>query len=678
MVEKNSRRSFLKTLALGSLGTFCLSSCGAGRKKLPNILYILADDLGYGDVKAFNCNCKIPTPHLNNLALNGMIFRDAHASSSVCTPTRYGILTGRYNWRSRLKSGVLAGYSPALIEEGRMTVASFLKEQGYATACIGKWHLGWNWATKNEYVFSDDWNETGENVDFNRPVRRGPRAVGFDYNFCIPASLDIAPYVFLENDQVEAPPTRLVEKRDGYEFFRSGPAAQGFIHEEVLSTFTQKSLDWIRGHKDSEHPFFLYFALSAPHTPILPSPEFQGKSGLGPYGDFVMQCDGIVGQIIQTLKEIRQYENTLVLFASDNGCSPMANYEHLESQGHDPSYIFRGHKADIFEGGHRIPLIACWPAVIKKNSESKDLVCLTDLLATVADISGKKLPDNAAEDSVSMLPVFQGKPSSPVRETIVHHSINGSFSIRKGKWKLEFCPGSGGWSEPTPAKARAQHFSRIQLYDLSEDIGETCNLADQYPRVVFELTRVMEDYVKSGRSTPGKPQANTGAVDFWRHTLVNLADQPTKISHKAKGKRVIGAEKPELLTDGILGTLQYDDGNWTGFEGIDAVMLLDLEENLAIGSLEIGFLQDQESWIFLPRTVTLESSFDNKNFKNIMKIEYGIEKNDKPSRKKCIYKGPDIRARFIKITAENIVHCPLWHSGKDGIAWIFCDEIVVN
>ncbi len=316
-----NRRDFLKTTGFGAFGLFTIFSTNllAKKRSLPNIVYILADDMGYGDVEALNKNCKIPTPHLNKLAQNGMIFTDAHSSSAVCTPTRYGVLTGRYNWRSRLKSGVLAGYSPALIDENRITVASFLKDQGYKTACVGKWHLGWNWATKNDYIYTDGWNETGEHVDYSKPVKRGPQSVGFDYNFCIPASLDIVPYVYLENNKVIAPPSHIIEKRDGYEFYRSGPTAEGFVHEEVMPTFTKKSVNWINQQCKNENPFFLYFPLSAPHTPILPTKEFQGKSGIGPYGDFVMQCDWTVGQIIKTLKENDVYDNTLVIFTSDNG-----------------------------------------------------------------------------------------------------------------------------------------------------------------------------------------------------------------------------------------------------------------------------------------------------------------------------------------------------------------------
>lgn len=678
---KYSRRQFIKTVGLGS-AALMLANCTKIKDNInkPNIVYILADDMGYGDVQAFNENCKIPTPHLNKLAQNGMIFTDAHSGSAVCTPTRYGVLTGRYNWRSRLKAGVLAGYSPHLIEEGRLTVSSFLKSQGYSTGCVGKWHLGWDWATKDDYEYTDAWGETGEHVDYSKPITNGPRAVGFDYNFCIQA-LCRAPYVYLENNKVVESPTEIIKRQGGYGFYRKGPIAENFDHKEVLPKFTSKSVDFIKRKSDQNKPFFLYFPLSAPHTPILPTEKFKGKSGLGPYGDFVMQCDWTVGKIVETLKQQKIYNNTLIIFTSDNGCSPMANFKHLEQNGHDPGYHFRGHKADIFEGGQRIPFIACWPEKIEPNSVCNDVTCLTDLMATTADMLGEELPDNAGEDSVSMLPNLLGKAEKPLREATVHHSINGSFSIRKGKWKLEFCPGSGGWSSPTPAQAKNQALSKIQLYDLSKDIGETNNIADQYPKIVYELTKIMEKYVKQGRSTPGKPQENNGKVDFWKHTLVKKSNKPAKINHKAINKKVEIAnsnKNSKILTNGVLGTLKFDDGNWLGFEGNDANIILDLEKQIDISSVKIGFLQDQNAWIFLPENVKIEYSGNDKNYKSLKSISHKIQKNDKPIRKPCGLDNLDLKARYIRITAENIKQCPEWHKGSGGKAWIFCDEIVVR
>ena len=254
--------------------------------------------------------------------------------------------------------------------------------------------------------------------------------------------------------------------------------------------------------------------MPAPHTPILPTEEFQGKSGTNEYGDFVLQVDWTVGQVMKALKRNGLEENTLIIFTSDNGCSNKADFEELAQFDHDPSYVFRGHKADIFEGGHRIPFITRWPARIAAGAECADTICLTDLMATAAEITGDILPDNAAEDSVSFLPNLLGTATAPVREATVHHSINGSFSIRQGKWKLELCPGSGGWSDPKPKSKAAKQLPAVQLYDLSSDVGETTNLQAKHPDVVKRLTALLQDYVDRGRSTPGTPQKNNGQVNI--------------------------------------------------------------------------------------------------------------------------------------------------------------------
>ncbi len=466
----------------------------------PNIVYILADDLGYGDVSAFNENAAWQTPNIDRLASEGMIFTDAHSGSAVCTPTRYGVLTGRYAWRSSLKSGVTWSWDDALIQEGRITVGSLLQTHGYKTACIGKWHLGLGWQQHEEIA---------DSIDFSKQVLRGPVTRGFDYFFGIPASLDIPPYVYIENDRVTALPDRMTISETKYGWWRLGHTGSDFIHEQVLPKLTEKAVAFIDNHVKNNNnlPFFLYFPLPAPHTPILPLPEFQGKTGTNPYGDFVFQVDWTVRQILEALEKHGLTENTLIIFTSDNGCSPQARYDELAEYGHNPSYIFRGHKADIFEGGHRIPFMARWPGVIKPGTRSEETICLTDLLATTADIMDDPLPDNAGEDSYSLLPLFEGESfSTPLREATVHHSVNGSFAIRKGKWKLILCPGSGGWSYPVPVEAKKMDLPPFQLYDMSIDIGEQNNLAADYPRMVNELKELLKQYILSGRSTPGEPQ----------------------------------------------------------------------------------------------------------------------------------------------------------------------------
>lgn len=479
---------------------------GATAADTPNIVCILCDDLGYGDVRCFNPNGKIPTPHMDRIAREGMMFTDAHSGSAVCTPTRYGILTGRYAWRSQLKQGVLGGFSPPLIEPGRPTVASFLKEAGYATACIGKWHLGMDWPHTG--------GGKGESaIDYTRPIRGGPVALGFDRYFGISASLDMPPFVFIEDDHVTARPT--VEK----EWVRKGPAAPDFEAIDVLPTLTGRAVDYINRQSTPAKegkPFFLYLPLASPHTPILPTKEWQGKSGLNAYSDFVMQTDATVGALLDALDRNGLTSGTLVVLTSDNGCSPEAKIPMLRAKGHDPSAGFRGAKADIFEGGHRIPFIARWPGRVKPGTRSDRTVCLTDLFATYAAILGRKLPDHAAVDSVSLLPMLLGDVSAPPREAVVHHSINGSFSIRQGKWKLILCPDSGGWSAPKPDSPAAAKLPAVQLHDLDADPAETHNVEAEHPEIAARLIALLEKYAADGRSTPGSPQPNTGKVTIRR------------------------------------------------------------------------------------------------------------------------------------------------------------------
>jgi arylsulfatase A len=443
-----------------------------------------------------------------------------------CTPTRYGILTGRYNWRSRFKSGVQGGMSPRLIEPGRLTVAELLKQHGYATACIGKWHLGMDWPLKPGAPAFDDRIEKGEDgwrVDFTKPIRNGPNSVGFEYYFGISASLDMVPYAWIENDRVTEKPTtdkafEMVLGRTNKRT-RRGPATEKFEAEEVLPVLTRKAVEFVEaraGEARGGKPFFLYLPLASPHTPILPTREWQGKSGLNPYADFVMQTDSALGQLLAALDRGGIASNTLVIFTSDNGCSPEADYKQLAAQGHNPSHHFRGTKADIFEGGHRVPFIVRWPARVKGGGSTPQIVCLTDLMATCAEILGAKLPETAGEDSVSFLPALLGEKGSAARTSIVHHSINGSFAIREGDWKLALCSSSGGSSAPRPGMPASSNLPPVQLYNLRQDIGEKVNLAAEKPGVVTRLTKLLEKQVADGRSTPGPAQTNTGAVNIWR------------------------------------------------------------------------------------------------------------------------------------------------------------------
>ena len=467
----------------------------------PNIVFILADDLGYGDVQALNpARGKIRTPHLDRLAAQGMIFTDAHSGSSVCTPTRYGLLTGRYAWRTRLQRGVLDGTDdPPLIGEDRLTVPALLRQHGYATAAIGKWHLGFGSerpASAAAPAASSPTAPTGKKMgEAGLPVGTrivgGPITRGFDYFWGCSNARTMSGLI--ENDRVieNLPPIDMLPRLERQ--------AVGYIADRADAAKSGK-------------PFFLYVPLTSPHTPILPTPEWQGKSGLGAYADFTMQTDAVVGQILAALDAHGLADNTLLIFTADNGCSPQADTPGLEKQGHFASAGFRGYKADIWEGGHRVPFLARWPGRVAAGSRTDQTVCLTDFMRTAADLLGAALPDTAAEDSVSFLPALLGRAAAPRREATVHHSIDGSFAIRQGPWKLAFCPGSGGWSRPRPGTDDTSTLPPVQLFDLSADAAEEKNLAAQHPEVVLRLTKLLEHYVAEGRSTPGARQTNDAPV----------------------------------------------------------------------------------------------------------------------------------------------------------------------
>lgn len=404
-----------------------------------------------------------------------------------------------------------------------------LKEQGYATACVGKWHLGMDWVKKEGKDVSELSIETPEqvnHVDYTQPIANGPNSVGFDYYYGISASLDMVPYTFIENDRVTVVPSvhkdfpLMIGREKGR--CRLGPAAPGFEVEQVLPALTRKAVEVIAtraADAKAGKPFFLYLPLNAPHTPVAPTAEWQGKSGLNPYGDFVMQTDATIGAVMRALDEQGIANNTLLILTSDNGCSPQADFPALLAKGHNPSWALRGHKADIWDGGHRVPFIVRWPGQVKAGSVCDQLVSLVDFTATCAEALGVKLPANAAEDSVSILPALLGKSDDkPLREALVHHSIEGKFSIRQGKWKLELCPGSGGWSLPRDPQAKKQGMPALQLYDMTLDIGEQRNLEAEHPDVVKRLLALLEKYVAQGRSTPGEPQKNTVEVDIWKHS----------------------------------------------------------------------------------------------------------------------------------------------------------------
>ena len=516
MIDYKTLKNYI--LASSLILAFGLSGCSddGNEQNKPNIIFILADDMGYGDVSSYNENGKINTKNIDQLAAEGIKFTDAHTTAPVCTPSRLGLLTGRYNWRSRLKKGNVNGRMNAIIPTTRTTVASMLQKNGYQTAFIGKWHLGWNWALKDSSIVTKDFYgpDAFSNVDFSKPVTKGPNDLGFDYAYGHAASLDMAPYVYVENGNVTQFPHNKTVSTDVYGWWREGPTSEDFIHEDVTPNFFRKAISYIHDKGKDKKPFFLYLALPSPHTPILPSEEWLGKSGVNPYGDFVMMIDDYVGQLLSALKEDGLEDNTLVVFATDNGGAPAAKIDVMEAKGHYSSYIYRGNKFDIYEGGHRVPFIAKWPNKIKKGLVSDETICTADFMATCADIVGYSLLDNEGEDSYSMVPLFeQEKLDKPFREATIHHSVNGSFAIRKGEWKLIMCPGSGGHSYPTPKDEIFASLPPIQLYNLKDDPSETNNLQAENTAKVEELKSLLVKLIKDGRSTPGIPQKND-AIDF--------------------------------------------------------------------------------------------------------------------------------------------------------------------
>ncbi|EMI17474.1 arylsulfatase A [Rhodopirellula maiorica SM1] len=474
----------------------------------PNIVFILADDMGYGEVSAMNPDrCKVPTPAIDRLAAQGMLMTDAHSSSSVCTPTRYSILTGRYNWRTKLQRFVLYGYSPPLIDSNRLTVAGFLKEQGYNTAAIGKWHLGMDLPTTDGKAPGK--GHSPKNIDWKGTIKNGPTSRGFDYFYGISASLDMPPFIYIENDRFVGQATATKK------YQREGPAEPDFEAVDVLPVLKQKAVNYIK-RQTTGRPYFAYIALNSPHTPILPSREWQGKSAVGRYGDFVMQTDDVVGAIVDAIDQSASAENTIVIFTTDNGCSKMAKIEQLKEAGHYVSGPLRGSKGDLWEGGHRVPFILRWPAKVAAGTRSDETIGQWDLMATCADLLQTELPPRTAEDSVSFLPALQGQPIQSTRRGIVHHAIDGHFAYRAGDWKLLLARGSGGLTAPREKNVSADA-PQVQLYNLATDIGETNNLYRSEPDIVNRLLGLLESDVRRGRSSEGVDAKNdVESIQLWK------------------------------------------------------------------------------------------------------------------------------------------------------------------
>ncbi len=513
------------------------TSCSS-KNALPNIVIIYADDLGYGDVQSYNpTKGRIPTPHIDGLAIEGMHFTDAHSSSAVCSPSRYTLLTGRYHWRSRLQKGIVGVFRAPLITPDRLTLAGVAKKRGYQTACIGKWHLGWDWpippakrdlfTSKQKKISATDAHRDAWQEVFSQPIAGGPTAVGFDEYF----GTDVPnwpPFCFIENDRTIGIPT---EFGAGSLFGKNqaslqGPSVNNWKLENVLPVLGDKCVAFIERMAASSKPFLLYLPLTSPHTPLSVNEPWSGKSGLGLYADLVMETDAIVGQVLKALEKTGVADRTLVIFTSDNGCAPYVGnttlaeardttfkswpwdrnrhadlpIAALERKGHYPSGPLRGYKSDAWEGGHRVPFVVRWPGVVIPGSFSAHLIHQADIMATIADILNLSLPPDAGEDSYSLMPLLRGG-NDPIRAHAVSASISGVPSLRMDSWKLLLAQGSGGWSPGGDS-------SHVQLYNLNNDLSEENNLAGELPDRVSEMVLLLEKLIADGRSTLGPKQKN--------------------------------------------------------------------------------------------------------------------------------------------------------------------------
>lgn len=478
----------------------------------PNIIFIFCDDLGYGDVGALNAESKIPTPNMDRLAAEGMTFRDGHCSAASCTPSRYAALTGRYSWRTALKSGVIGGFSENLVEPDRATVASVLKGSGYRTAAFGKWHLGMKWPVQKGRRIDKN-SATLDSINWEAPIENGPCTVGFDRYFGISASLDMPPYTFIEDDHVTAVPDTVLSGADfkSSKFGRKGPGVKSWRNEDVMPTIVNHAIDYIKA-SDGKQPFYLYLPLNAPHTPHVPSRDFLGKSEIGLYGDFVMEVDYHIGRVMQALDDAGLAENTLILFSSDNG--PERNmYATRAETGHDSSGPLLGAKRDTWEGGHRVPFLVRWPASVKPGSKCDQPVSLVDWPATCAELAGASYGKDDFPDSISFASALRGEVISGNGQRIyVYRGSKGGLAFRQGDWKLLTHEGSGG-NTYTKKSLHGREFEaydrKAQLYNIKNDPYETANVYDQHPEVVERIREAGIQVIKQGRTTPGDTLPNT-------------------------------------------------------------------------------------------------------------------------------------------------------------------------
>ena len=496
----------------------------------PNIVLVLADDLGYGDVSCYNPAAKFKTPHVDRLATQGTRFTDVHTPTSVCTPTRYGILTGRHSWRTKLQRGVLGDYDGPLIAPDRLTLPALLAKHGYRTACVGKWHLGidWNFAGHDLGLFKFGYGRGAPKeataaqlaawqAVFSRPFTGGPVHRGFHSYFGTDVP-NIPPYGFIRDDRLTVVPGVMKPAGDVSDVGNrtttgpAGPMVEGWQFDQIMPALVREAEAVIARGAETRQPFLLYFALTAPHFPVVPSPAFHGKSGVCDLADFIIETDDALGRVMAALERHGLADNTILIFTSDNG--PAINSRTpLTGAGHSGSGPLRGKKASIYEGGHRVPFVVRWPGHTPAGAVSDELICQTTFMATCAELLGAVMPENAGEDSCSILPLLRGeRPRKPTHPAVIHNPGASLFAIRQDRWKLIAMPDG-----------------RDELYDLTADLGETKNVLAAHPDKAAELTRLLQRWITDGRSTPGAPQSND--------VPVALRDPTAPVNDRAQAER---------------------------------------------------------------------------------------------------------------------------------------------